>query len=297
MNYNQSPWKEVAWNGIRFLAPAAWQVGTLGKSYMILEEGSCPVLELKWGIIKGEFSHKVHLDRLATLHRKEFERAVRECPLPTGWKKALSAFETTGFSWRGKAMAGKGAILYCPTCQNATLIQFYHRDSRRIHKASQRLLTSFRDHRQDDQVVWNVFNIRAIIPDTFNLMKHRFETGEFELVFASREQKITLQRWGPASFLLRNRDLAQHASTIAKQPGRDLQSIVVAGQKAVELRTAPPIYRWFHWRSWVTSKLPSQWFRLWHVEEKNCLLGVCVEGKGSIDRHFFERICAGYESV
>jgi hypothetical protein len=290
-------WKEFAWNGIRFMAPVAWQVGRIGSRYLMLEEESGAVLEVKWELVKGAFSHQDHLRRLADLHGKELGKSVRQSSLPAPWEKALEKYEATGFSWRGRSIGGKGLLLYCPTCQNATLIQFYQKGSSQTEKIAQRLLTSFRDHRQDNQVIWSLFDIRATIPEKFRLVRHRFEAGEFELAFASGGQKITLHRWGPASILLSGRDLVQFARTMLPHPQGEARPVNGAGGKVVEWNAKPPLSRYDHWWSWIGAKPFFQWFRLWHVEEKNRILAVRAEGKETIDPRLLERICAGYESL
>jgi hypothetical protein len=291
------PWKEFAWNGIRFMAPVAWQVGKIGARHLMLEEESGPVLEIKWGRVKGGFSKQAHLRRLAALHRKELGKSVRQCPLPAAWEKALGKYKATGFSWRGKTIGGMGVLLYCPTCQNATLIQFYQKGSNQTKKIPERLLASLRDHRRDKQVIWSLFDIRARIPEYFQLVRHRFEAGEFELAFASGGQRITLHRWGPASILLCDRDLVQFARTVLPHPQAKPHPVTGAGGKAVEWGVEPPPPRYDHWWSWIRAKSSFQWFRLWHVEGKNRILGVRAEGKETIDPRFLERICASYESL
>ncbi|MFH1292840.1 MAG: hypothetical protein ABIJ44_01775 [Pseudomonadota bacterium] len=297
MNPAQGTWKEIAWNGIRFRAPAGWQVGTIGKNYLMLEEESGPVLEVKWGHIKGTFSHEAHLHRLTNLHGKKVGNSVSECPLPAEWEEALEKYKATSFSWQGKTTSGKGLILFCTTCRNATLIQFYQRVTSDGHAVSRRLLGSFRDHRKDNQVHWSVFGIGATIPDRFHLIQHRFGAGEFELTFASKDQKIILYRWGPASVLLRNRDLARAARTMVRPSGGEFRSTIVASNKAVEWSITPPTTRWAHWWHRLTVKPSFQWFRLWHLEKKNSIFGVRIEGKTAPDPRFLERICAGYEGI
>jgi hypothetical protein len=291
------PWKEFAWNGIRFIAPAHWQVGRIGTRYLMLEEESGPVLEVKWGQVKGAFSHQGHLRRLSALHGKGLGESVRKCPLPREWEAALRKYKASGFSWHGGTIGGRGVLLHCPTCQNAALIQFYEKDSNQTKRIAQRLLGSFRDHRGDNQVIWSLFDIRAAIPEKFRLVRHRFEAGEFELAFASGGQKITLHRWGPASILLRDRDLIQFASTVLPHPRGEPRPVIGAGGKAVEWIVEPPPTRWGHWWGRIKAKSSFQWARLWHVEEKNRILGVRVEGRRIIDQGFLERICAGYESL
>jgi len=297
MDYGQTPWMEIAWNGIRFTAPADWQVGTIGKHYLMLEEESRPVLEFKWGQVKGAFSHQAHLSRLAALHKKKLGKAVSECPLPAEWEEALGKYKATGFSWQGKTICGKGVILYCPACQNATLIQFYQRDSSKTKEVSQRLLRSFQDHREDNQIVWSVFGIRATIPDTLHLVRHRFEAGRFEMAFKSKEHKVTLHRWGPASFLLSNQDLSELAGTMLHHPWGEPYPVITVSSKAVEWSLAPPPTIWAYWWNRIKAKPSFQWFRLWHLEERNCIFGVEIEGKRPLDPRFLDRICTGYECV
>ena len=90
-------------------------------------------------------------------------KTLKERPLPAGWETALKNFEATGFSWRGTSLGGTGVILYCPACRNASLIQFYQRDSEELKHACPSILASFQDHRQDDHVFLSVFDIRAMM--------------------------------------------------------------------------------------------------------------------------------------
>jgi hypothetical protein len=263
----------------------------------MLEEESGPVLEVKWGEVRGSFSHQDHLRRLAALQGKELGESVKQCSLPAAWEKALGKFEATGFSWHGKTVGGMGVLLYCSTCHNATLIQFYQRGFNLSGKISERLLASFRDHRRDNEVIWSLFDIRARIPEKFQLVRYRFEAGEFELAFASGGQKITLHRWGPASILLCDRDLVQFARTVLPYAHREPHPVTVAGSKAVEWIVKTPSDGWGYWWSRIIARPPFQWFRLWHLEGKNRIHGVRAEAKKEVDPRFLERICAGYESL
>ena len=43
----------MAWNGISMRVPSQWEVSFLAKSYLQLDDGMGPVLELKWQQVKG----------------------------------------------------------------------------------------------------------------------------------------------------------------------------------------------------------------------------------------------------
>ena len=295
--YEQMLRKEVAWNSIHFLVPRNWEVGKIGTRYLLLEDKLGPVMELKWGQIKGTFSHKAHLRRLSDFRRKQRGKSVSESPLPPGWEKALASFQATGFSWRGTSLGGMGVILFCPTCKNATLIQFYQKEASKLKSIYQPILASFRDHRQDEQVIWSVFDIRAMIPKQFQLVRHRLDPGQFELAFESKGQQITLYRWGPASVLLGNRSLAEFGRTMVNTPGDEQNSVIKSGSKVMEWQVFPPFSKWKRllWR--MKAKHPFQQYRLWHLEKNNRILGVRAVGKKPLDSRLLEGIFTGYESI
>jgi hypothetical protein len=294
---DQIPRKEVAWNGIRFLSPREWELGKIGSRYLMLEDESGPVMEIKWGQIKGTFSHSAHLKRLSDFRGKGLGKSVSESPLPFGWEKALGSFESTGFSWRGTFLSGMGVILFCPTCRNATLIQFYQRDSGKLKRIYQPVLASFRDHRQDNQVVWSFFDIRAMMPGQYQLVRHRLDPGQFELVFESKGQQITLYRWGPASILLENRDLVEFAGAMVDTFGNEPHLVTQSNGKVVEWEVHPPLSRWKRLWGYIKTRRPFQEYRLWHIEEKNRILGVSAVGKKPFDTRLLEKIFSNYESI
>jgi len=297
MNYNQSPWKDIAWNGISFMVPATWQVGSMANNYLMLEEDGEPVVEVKWGQIKGGFSHEAQLRRLSSLHKKGLEKTVSKCPIPEKWKKVLGNYKATAFSWEGKTISGQGIILFCPSCHNATLIQFYRRSPAQLPEVSQRFLSTFRDHREDKQVLWSLFGIRTKVPEAFRLQKYRFEAGGFELIFALKEQRIILQRWAPATVLLRNQNLAQLAKSMIRNPRGEVPTEIVTQDKVIEWTSAPFPNQWAHRWLPLKKKATYQRHRLWHLEEQNCLLSVKIEGRRPPDRGFFKHICRGYECI
>jgi hypothetical protein len=277
--------------------PANWEVEKIGNRYLMIAEKSKPMLELKWGRVKGKFSHQSQLRRIADQNRKAIVKSVKKDPLPPDWKKALDGFEAAAFSWQSNTIGGFGAVLYCPTCKNATLIQFFLKDLDSIKHASRQLLRSFQDHRRDNQTIWSIFDIRAMIPSEFKLVHHRFEAGEFELSFANKTLKITLQRWGPASILLRNSNLAEFAKKVAHFSTPKTDSELKIGPTSVEWQISHPNSQWARLWYRIKPKFSYRCIRFWYLEEKNRILSVRIEGKTEIDPDFFNRICDAYESL
>ena len=74
----------------------------------------------------------------------------------------------------------------------------------------------------------------------------------------------------------------------------ELHTDIVTQDTVVEWTRAPFPDQWA--RRWLPllKKAAYQRYRLWHLEEQNCLLSVKIEGKRPPDRDFFKRVCSGY---
>ncbi len=293
--------KQVAWNGIRFMAPARWEAREIGKQYLLLENESGPVLEIKWHRIKGTFSHKAQLKRLAGQGRNKKAKNIKESPLPGEWEKALGNYQAICFDWQGQAVGGKGVILYCPECRNATLLQFYltqrnRRESEKTEKVFRNLLSSFQDHSKNGQQLYAIFDIKAVIPKDFQLTYFRFASGEFELRFKCKAQRATLYRWGLASVLLQNSDLDRFAETHVHLPEEESQAVSQPGGTAREWQWGEDSGRFRWWRRIIASPYLRK-FRIWHLEKEDRILGVSMEGNASADFRIYDQICAEYETI
>jgi hypothetical protein len=289
-------WTEVAWNGIRFRAPADWQLAQIGACHLVLEDETAPVMEVKWAKVKGNFSHQAHLKRLTSLQKKQVRKTFKAESIPADWETVLTNFQVSGFSWQANTTHGRGVILFCPSCRSATLIQFFQQKSIENIRVSTQVLDSFRDHRQDGQVLWSAYDIRAIVPQTYQLKRHRFEAGKYELDFADGNQHICLHRWALASVLLAEQDLVMLARTVAGFNKPEPLAGSMNGCATAEWSLAPKT-DWQRWLGRFKHKASYYWLGLWHLEEKNRILGVRAEGKKPLDTEVLDRICTHYESI
>jgi hypothetical protein len=284
--------KEIAWNGIRFVVPAAWEPGRIGPRHLVIESEAGPAMEIKWGPVKGRFSRHAHLRRLSKLTLAR-GATLREWAPPQDWKQALTRFECTGFAWEGGGEAAVGAILHCPACRTASVIQFFQPLGRRgVAGQAVAVLASLRDHRDDGRVAWAVYDILALLPSGFVPVRHRFEAGRFFLEFRDRRRSISLFRWAPAAVLLRDRDLSRFAETVAGFDGMEFRATAVAGAQAVEghERTAGVARR----LAAALGLRPVRMARIWHVPARNRILGIVVEGRFAIDPALMETVRGGY---
>jgi hypothetical protein len=289
-------WKQVAWNGVRFKTPAEWEIAQIGSRHLILENETGPVMEVKWGPVRGTFSHKAHLKRLAALHSRSVKSRIAEWYLPPHWQAALSNFETSGFLWQGEAAIGRGAILFCPACRNAALIQFFRYNSSQREKVLSAVLKSYCDHRQDGRMLWSIFDIRVTLPETLKLINFRFDAGKFELRFSHGRQSIYLHRWAPAAALLGGADLIAFAGTVPEFSEGQPQSLTIDGYDAVAWRITP-VSNWQRRMNRLKGDPSFFWYRLWHEIKKNRILGIRSESKYPLDSQILDQICTDYESI
>jgi hypothetical protein len=289
-------WKEVAWNGVRFKTPVKWEIVQIGTRHLILENEMVPVMEVKWGPVKGHFSHKAHLKRLAAVHSRSVKGRIAEWFLPPHWQAALSGFETSGFLWLGEAAIGRGAILFCPVCRNATLIQFFRYNSSDQEKILSAVLKSFCDHRQDGLMRWSVFDIRVTLPETLKLTEFRFDVGKFELGFAHDRQSTYLHRWAPAAALLDGGDLLGFARTVAEFSAGRPQPLINDSYDTLAWCISPAS-DWQQRLSRLKLNPSFFWYRIWHVTEKNRILGIRSESKYPLDSQLLDQIYSNYESI
>lgn len=290
-------WKQIAWNGVRFEVPQEWEIGGIGLRYLLLENDSRPLFEIKWARIKGRFSHRAHLKRLMSAHSRTLRRSMEEIPLAQSWRQALGSLKAVGFSWQGPAVGGRGAVAFCPECRTAALLQFYQGGTADADSIARRVLSSYRDHGHGPSALWSVFDIRAEIPRHYDLKKFRFDSGAYELSFADRRQRLDLIRWAPAAALLRESELGTLALRWAGNGGSRLVESRASG--VVELRMKPDAN--CLGRLWRRMQRKPRWriLRLWHEQRKNRILGVRVEGSRSFPAptEAFNRICSQYVSL
>jgi len=284
-------WKETAWNGICFRAPAHWEIGRIGLRYLLLETLDGPQLEIKWAPVKGKFSLEKQLKQLAGMQHRQVRKSFQVCHLPEQWNAVLRRFTATGFIWRGTELNGRGLLLFCPQCRTATLIQFYLRANERLDPAAAFLLESFKDH---GHTRLSVFDIQAELPQGFSLKSYRFNPGEFELSFANDRHTVILYRWSPAAVLLHNQTLTEFADS---RINLNACEFLNSDETTVEggVRRTPSVGRQL-WNR--LGKSPNfRWTRLWHEKGKNRLLAVDMSGRDGIDKHMFAQLCTTYESL
>lgn len=298
---NKTDWQTLAWNGITVSTPADWDIASIGRQYLLLANPEGPCLEIKWGAVRGRFSHRAQRRRIAAGGRSGKPISVKETELPEQWRTALSGFHTSGFVWEDQTATGHGLILHCSKCRQATLIQFLlskkaGSSTGVSHDIQRRLLQSFRDHSDSPMQLLSIYDIRGRLPRDFKLQRYRFSPGNFTITLARPSATVTLYRWGLASLSLQHKTLRQF--------GEEHISMTRTATRKREDALGSRMH-WRHsvnsWMARLTCRLnrsfPVQGVTLWHLPEEDRILGVQAAGKTSAIHDLENTIVENYGIV
>jgi len=288
--------KDIDWNGIHISVPSTWELGRIDTRYLFFDTHVGPAMEIKWGPVKGRFSHRSHLKKLVAQQKHHPGRSLEEWHLPSVWENALSNFIAKGFSWQSGAENGRGAILYCPVCKTALMFQIFNIAGHMTDKAILDMLKSLQDHRDDGQTAWTVFDIHALLPRTFQLDTFQFKPGIYELAFSDRFQTVKLFRWAPASAFLSQANLSRFTANALEFNHENLVTTSFLEHPAVEWRSNT-MAGWYTWLYRFKRKPSFHWLRVWHVVEKNRILGIRLDSKKPFDRDMVADICVNYGAI
>jgi len=285
--------KKIAWNGIHLSVPSTWELGRIDTRHLLFDNHAGPAMEIKWGPVKGHFSHRSHLKKLIAHQKHHADKNLEEWHLPPTWESALSNFIAKGFSWQSRTENGRGAILFCPSCKTAVMFQVFNIADHMTDEIILETLKSLQDHRNDDQTAWTVFDIHALLPKTFQLNDYQFKPGNYKLAFIDGFQTVKLFRWAPASAFLSQTDLSQFAANALEFNRENMATTSFLEHPAVEWRSNIISGR-HNWLYRFKQKPVFHWLRVWHVAEKNRILGICLDSKKPIDANMMTNICTNY---
>lgn len=286
----------IAWNQLSFDMPATWEVHGMGKQHLILAAQSATVAELKWNRIRGHFRPSGYMNRLVRKMKRRTGIKMVPFDLPEKWLPLVEAYQVYGFRWQAPTIAGLGALLFCPACRMATLVQFYEDRQNEIFDGdAMDLLASFRDHRKDGRTIWSIYDIRADLPQQMVLTHFRFNPGAFELTFGYERLQVTLYRWSPASILLRGLGLDGFARQRFPLEESRYGSIAHADPNYYEWRKKPAVAPGEAFVERFQFRAPLNQLRLWHLEPANRILGIAVVGRRSMDPERLDGISNNFE--
>ncbi len=292
---HQNRWDEIAWNGISFSKPAAWEIATIGRNYLMIGTHAHPRMEITWGASHKSGSRQRNIKKLQSRIRKQHLPSVDSWTPSSGWLQALSSYETSGFSSKRPERTSYGLIVSCLSCQRISLIQFFQNSDEpdNIHAVAPKVLSSFVDHAAGNNQQWAVFDVRVALPTVFQIKTYNFSPGFMEMVFSHHGQQISLYRWSPASVLLSGTTLPDFAESLSLYP--DSSSKIIRDSKRVEWEHAPSPGLWTRIAAFLQGSLSHHRIRIRHDKENNRILAIKADSRQAMDSRFFDQIFSSYE--
>ncbi len=291
----QNQWDEIAWNGVAFFKPVAWEIATIGKKYMMIGTQAHPRMEITWGRTQKPASRQQDIIKLQSRIRKQHLTSVDTWTPPKDWLQALSSYKTSGFTWKRPDRTSYGLIISCLSCQRVSLIQFFQNidASDNLFVTAPRILSSFIDHEKGDSQQWAVFDVRATLPTGFQIKTYQFSPGFIEMVFFARGQRISLYRWSPATVLLSGKKLADFAESFQLYPGSSSNNVLDSNR--IEWEHSPSSGLWNRFAAFLSGRFSHHRILIRHDPENNRILAIKAESRKQLDSGRFDRIFSSYE--
>ena len=285
--------KQIAWNGIQFSIPNAWELVRVDSHHLTFGNHGNPTMEIKWNTFKGRFSHRAQLKKITKGPKSHPSKKIIKWQLPPNWQQALATYSSQGFRWQTNATSGHGAILYCPVCKKAIILQMFNIHKRLSDPKILQLLKTLSDHREDGCTAWQVYDIQALLPKSMRLSQYRFNPGNHELAFSDKAMLVRFFRWAPASALLAQTSLSAFAADTLNLSERRSWTTSIQGYPAVE---------WYHqkesgWYRYLVRwgiKPAFKWVTVWHVEASNRILGISIESKKPFKPNHMSQLSDSY---
>ena len=277
-------WQEIGWDSIYLQLPEDWQPTVILKSYLLFERDNKPACEIKWQPARGKFSPGSVLKRFQQTLGKDV--AISEWTVPDVWRQALQSFIVSGFRLRHGTLLCHGFLLYCPHSRRTLLIRLYF-DPAAEDRIVTHILQSLADHDKNDERLWSMYDIRALLPVQLKLQTHEFQPGRFTLTFSYAGTTITLYRIKPAGVILKKQSLADFGTSLGGRnvtvtENNDLVNFTHQARGLDLLRTR------------LRRKPSWHWFRLSHVPAHNVILGIKGEGRNGRDVSLLEHVSRNF---
>ncbi|MCP4672962.1 MAG: hypothetical protein GY857_16850 [Desulfobacula sp.] len=203
--------KKIAWNAISFQVPSAWEIDSLDATHIIIGDDGTPELEIKWTDSPTQFTLEKYLKKFIVQSQRTLNININELPAPKSFFCPDQNFEFFFFSWTSASAKGNGTLIFCSLCKRLTMLRFFSDSTISLNSLKALILSSFSDHPAGDEIHWHVFGMQFSTPARFKLIEYSFKPGCYIINFKHKKTILTLFSWGPARFLLENKDLTEFA--------------------------------------------------------------------------------------
>ncbi len=152
------------------------------------------------------------------------------------------------------------------------------------------IIQSYLDHSESMNTDWIIFGMEFSIPSYFQLKNFSFNPGVFEIGFKGKKTLLRLYSWGPASFLLSQKDLEKFARGRLTLP----QKVTLYGNsnqgKFFQWEFQNPLFGKVQTPQHLAWMKKYNIFRVCHDDEKNRILGAFIESSKTYEHHLIQGI-------
>ena len=206
--------------------PADWSIASVSadeqEGYLRVDDGDTPRLEIKWVSTPGFVNLAETVDKyLASIEkraRRDKQQFTSERDAHVVSKRQMHKYGLQTFTWRtrsptgpprpGAAQQAYGAVWVCKQCDRTVVAQVMGQpDDAQLLGTAQQVLSTIKDHPDDDWVTWAAYGFVCQVPKDFALSSQQMFSGLMKLSFARETETVTVGRWGMAATLLREQTL------------------------------------------------------------------------------------------
>ncbi len=210
----------LGWEGFQIPLPEEWALaafsGDWDAGYLRAEGPGDAALELKWkrdktspslkGVLK---SYVKQLNKAggrgADVEVKEKPKALPSVPQGSGVSQT--------FAWKSHT-CGVGAVWHCLECRRIVIVQITCPQQAVADNLARRILPKIVDHPAGGVCRWSVYGFTFEAPERFRLEKQGLRSGHLSFELKDKRQALVVERYGPATVLLKRDKLADWATAV-----------------------------------------------------------------------------------
>ena len=209
-------WSAVGWQGVSTLVPSDWSLvgvsGDRSRGYFRADGPGVGAVEVRWAaqasspdLESRAEQYLKNLERTAKKRKFRFTSKIKpRKPTPAETRNGGSS---VGFTWRGDRSA-YGRVLWCGDCKRVVIAQVVGPLDEDLSGVSAEILGALCSHEEPGWSLWGLYGMAAFVPDSYRLMRHTLMSSYVRLVFKGRAGELTVERWGLAGSLVRDKGLS-----------------------------------------------------------------------------------------
>jgi len=227
MTTSQTDWQQLAWAGIKLLAPSDWYVTQLrvtqNESYIRMEDDDMVRFELSCATVSPiqQINLREHAEAILSKMAKEAKKRGEEFSQSVDTKLVgrhqVKGRDVLTFSWAGRYI-GEGMLWWCGKCGKVLVAHVIGVKGERLKELAKKLFTSISDHSEDEWHSWKLFGLDLKVHSSMRLCGHKVEAGFVRFQFKrGDEDSLEVARWSTADLMLKGTTLDKLAAQVLKE--------------------------------------------------------------------------------